>query len=1468
MRVPAASIGAAVLLSLLPGALTADEVLPRDQAMCKAVTESAGAGSLASGTADSEGYQGADRRSWTVDGRPSDSAWESDKVTYEVTSYDDSGDVQLPSGPSWTSESFHGYPAAYGLTWDSGGNVFASYAWKHTRFILRMRCWLDTPPGIPESQYQAWADGQMRTFAGKLHAAASAEGLYDFTMTSFELVVDAYQVIHDPGDQNWLEEQPDLKHFFTTGKPLQLRVFILCQECGAGPVSLGNATATVTVGGHSYSTSNHLATATPAPVEGEARQLAMDALRSSGTQTFFVQVPEPWFTVSRSDKYRDVEVSLVVSFTPAGASGAPIDISWKETLDVRWLRPLRVGVFDVVVRNGVTRYSPASWVSESEFLEDVFPGTVAVTPLGKLVHDVTWCAGASDTDRDLRGAALLVALDLTRAIGRRGRVGAMTSQDYLFGYWTLPPEAPGMDSEADNEWGGHGYVAEGTAGSMAHEIGHMLLLRHTGWIPATETVNGVTYDILKDDCPSPGPTERSPWNSDDPLDYEWPHATEQTTVWGYRNQRWGVRADSLHDLMSYCTSDLQQMWISDAHYRWLLRTMPDPPHITKEAPASPSGVSGIAARQSAAALTGEARFVSALLVRDGTVHELRSLELPAGEALPRSAEPPGPSAGCFEARDAGGVVLDFQCFEVRFVTADTFSERSVVPLRAFLASSPAVATVSLTLGGTQVGAITRSAHPPAIAAVALATVSPGLSRLSWSATDEDGDVLTFAVEYSPDDGASWQPLAVSLREPALEVDVTALPAATAGRFRITASDGFRQTMAECATTLAVPNRAPTISLGHDERVEELRVGSVFLLSARATDIEDGPLPPAALHWRDGAGAALGDGDVPVVVSLGEATYTVTATDSAGATSQRSVTLVAANPFTISPTSRTHNAGGGTGTITVTGPASVAWSATANASWITVTGGSSGTGNGSVTYSVGFSASAQPRSGTVTVASRTFTVDQQGAPACSFTVSTSNRSHGGGAGTGTVAVTAAPGCFWQVVSQAPWISIASGATGSGNGSVSYALTANAGPDCRTGTITVAGKLFTVVQCAAPEGAADWTQRGLQGTRVQSLAIAPDAPATLYAGTDDGRIFKTVDGGTTWTPLPTGLGAYTFVRRIAVDPAAPTTVYAATSHEGVIKSTDGGATWAPAGTGLGTPALSCVALDPARPQRLYAAGGDVFSSDDGAASWHDANGNIADRAVSTLLVDPFGSGALWAGSAFGLHWTDDGGTTWVEVEPTDGCLSLAAHPSDPLTLYAGFRSGTLLVTNDGGLSFYPANSGLPQRDVDALCIAPGAAPAAYAATVFGVFRTVDGAATWQAFNNGLVTVQSQWVKALAVDPASPEVVYAGTGGAGVFATIPAGGSCSYVVTPASVTLAAAAGTATLAVAAPEGCCWVATTHVDWITIVAGIPGSGPGTVDYAVTANRGPARSGTITVGGQGVVVTQDVRRVPLRRVIPH
>jgi Glucose / Sorbosone dehydrogenase/Putative binding domain, N-terminal len=90
------------------------------------------------------------------------------------------------------------------------------------------------------------------------------------------------------------------------------------------------------------------------------------------------------------------------------------------------------------------------------------------------------------------------------------------------------------------------------------------------------------------------------------------------------------------------------------------------------------------------------------------------------------------------------------------------------------------------------------------------------------------------------------------------------------------------------------------------------------------------------------------------------------------------------------------------------------------------------------------------------------------PSCTYAISPTSQSVGAAGGTGTVAVTAGAGCAWTAVSNVSnpsWIQVTSGSSGSGNGSVTYSVAANTSGSPRTGTMTIAGKTFTVNQSGA-------------------------------------------------------------------------------------------------------------------------------------------------------------------------------------------------------------------------------------------------------------------------------------------------------------------------------------------------------------------------------------------------------------------
>jgi hypothetical protein len=86
------------------------------------------------------------------------------------------------------------------------------------------------------------------------------------------------------------------------------------------------------------------------------------------------------------------------------------------------------------------------------------------------------------------------------------------------------------------------------------------------------------------------------------------------------------------------------------------------------------------------------------------------------------------------------------------------------------------------------------------------------------------------------------------------------------------------------------------------------------------------------------------------------------------------------------------------------------------------------------------------------------------------------------------------------------------------------------------------------------------------------------------------------------------------------------------------------------------------------------------------------------------------------------------------------------------------------------------------------------------------------------------------------------------------------CNYAVSPGSVTAPAAGGPATVTVTAPSGCGWTAASNASFITVTAGSIGSGNGTVSINVDANTGVDRTGTVTVAGRIVTVTQSAAGV--------
>src|SRR5262252_1598626 len=128
--------------------------------------------------------------------------------------------------------------------------------------------------------------------------------------------------------------------------------------------------------------------------------------------------------------------------------------------------------------------------------------------------------------------------------------------------------------------------------------------------------------------------------------------------------------------------------------------------------------------------------------------------------------------------------------------------------------------------------------------------------------------------------------------------------------------------------------------------------------------------------------------------------------------------------------------------------------------------------------------------------------------------------------------------------------------------------------------------------AQAGLNQWTTNGPNDAAIiNSIAVDPSNPLTVYAASSkttplDGKVFKSTNGGGSWTPTTTGLPGSS-VDIIVVDPSNSNTLYVGTfGAPGVLKSTNGGGNWPPVGTGLPNGIVNTIALDRVNSQIVYA------------------------------------------------------------------------------------------------------------------------------------------------------------------------------------------------------------------------------------------------------------------------------------------
>jgi len=170
-------------------------------------------------------------------------------------------------------------------------------------------------------------------------------------------------------------------------------------------------------------------------------------------------------------------------------------------------------------------------------------------------------------------------------------------------------------------------------------------------------------------------------------------------------------------------------------------------------------------------------------------------------------------------------------------------------------------------------------------------------------------------------------------------------------------------------------------------------------------------------------------------------------------------VVAPCAYFILPGGAFFNSSGGSDTISMIAGSSCSWNASTTNSWIHT--GSSNMGSGTVNYSVDVNEGPGSRLGAILVRGQTFAITQAD-PSCSYSLSTNNAAYASGVWSGAVNLSTSNGCTWTAFSRASWISLTGPVNGSGNATVTYAVSGNGSANSRVGTFGVAGLTFTVTQ----------------------------------------------------------------------------------------------------------------------------------------------------------------------------------------------------------------------------------------------------------------------------------------------------------------------------------------------------------------------------------------------------------------------
>ena len=293
-------------------------------------------------------------------------------------------------------------------------------------------------------------------------------------------------------------------------------------------------------------------------------------------------------------------------------------------------------------------------------------------------------------------------------------------------------------------------------------------------------------------------------------------------------------------------------------------------------------------------------------------------------------------------------------------------------------------------------------------------------------------------------------------------------------------------------------------------------------------------------------------------------------------------------------------------------------------------------------------------------------------------------------------------------------------------------------------------------------------------IGDIALAPSDPSILWAGTGEPNnrqssswgngIYKSMDAGKTWTHM--GLKETHHIGRVAIHPSDPNIVYvAALGHlwgpnkdRGVFKTSDGGATWTQSLYINDDTGISDVAIDPQSPNTVYAAAyerrrtvfgyngggphGGLYKTVDGGAHWNRLTKGLPEGGdMGRLAVDIYrrNSNIVYAlvehAKGGGIFRSEDKGFSWTKMSDTDPRPSYYSQvridPNNDQRIWV--LGAPMYFSEDGGKTFRMDRGQKIHSDFHAFWIDPANSEHVMAGADGGITMSYDGGRTWDYVNN---------------------------------------------------------------------------------------------------------------------------------------